>query len=484
MLGVGLSIFMGTLDATIVNVSLPTLVDALHTDFATVQWVILAYVLVLTSLMLGVARLGDMWGKRRLFTCGICVFTLGSLLCAISPSIGWLVAFRTIQGIGAAMTQALGTAIVTEAFPSSERGRALGIIGSVVSVGLAMGPPLGGLMIGALGWRSVFMVNVPIGVIAITATLRFVPATAPARSGQRFDLAGAAIMFVTLACYALGMTLGQREGFGYGPVPVSFFVAVVGLLAFILLQKRLAQPMVDLTLFRDVFFGINLLMAWLVFIVVGGTFLLPFFLALVKGYDPETVGLLMMVVPVSMGLVAPAAGSLSDRFGPKLISLIGLIVIVAGCLAVASLRQEVGALGCVARFAPLGIGMGLFQSPNNSAVMGAVSRDRLGLASGLLALSRTLGSMTGIPLCGLIFTSHVAAAANRPDLTRVTTAPPQALVAGLAGTYHIAALIVAGSTLLAAVVLWIARRRAAIEPKRVEMSVHESAPPIGVGRTG
>lgn len=468
MLGVGMGVFMATLDASIVNISLPTLVKDLHTDLATVEWVVLSYVLVLTSLMLGVARLGDMFDKKKLYLGGLALFTISSFLCGLSPNVYWLIGFRALQGLGAALTQALGTAIITEVFPISERGRALGMIGTTVSTGIAIGPPLGGLLIGLVGWKSIFLVNVPVGILALFVVSRFVPSSST-RPGQRFDSVGAAVLFFTLAFYALGMTIGQQQGFTGGTAELLLFAAVAGLFIFLFIERRIIQPMVDLSLFRNVLFSLNLVMGFLVFVVMAGMFIMPFFLQIVKGFSTEQVGLLLMVNPIAMGVVAPIAGSLSDRFGSRGISLIGLVMIIIGCLTVSTLNPNVGALGFILRMLPFAFGQGMFQSPNNSAIMGAVPRDRLGVASGLLALSRTLGTTTGLPLMGAVFTSLVVTSAHMGATIDINTAPAQALVSGVNGTYRIAAFVILGAVILATVALYIdSRRKLALRSEEID----------------
>jgi EmrB/QacA subfamily drug resistance transporter len=459
MVGVGMGVLMATLDSSIVNISLPTLVEAFETNFATVQWVVISYLVVVSSLILGAARLGDMYDKKKLYIAGMILFTTGSLLCAISSSVNALIAFRALQGLGATLLQALGMAIITEVFPAYERGRALGIQGTIVAIGIALGPPLGGIIIGLIGWHWVFLVNLPVGIIALIIVTRFLPSLPAKQPDQRFDILGAMLMFTTLGCYALGMTLGQRLGFNHPTPQVLLVVAAVGLVSFIILESRLKQPMVDLRLFRNVFFDLNLLMGFLVFIVMSGSFILPFFLELVQGYSPTVVGMLIMVHPIASGMIAPLAGSLSDRFGSRGISLIGLVFIVCGALAVSTLQEGMTPLGFAARIVLFGIGMGLFASPNNSAIMGAVPPERLGVASGLLSLSRTLGNTTGLPLIGAIFTTQTLAHANLPANTDITTASPAALVAGIQGTYQIAALFILASTAIAVVALWLDQRR-------------------------
>jgi EmrB/QacA subfamily drug resistance transporter len=458
MLGLGLGVFMATLDSSIVNISLPTLVKELNTNFATIEWVILAYVLVLTSLMIGVARLGDMLDKKRLYTSGLVIFTISSLLCGMAPDVGWLIAFRALQGIGAAMTQALGIAIISEIFPTTERGRALGIMGTIVSTGIAVGPPLGGILIGTIGWRSIFLVNVPVGILAVLVVMRFVPSSIT-RPGQRFDLFGAILLFITLSLYALGMTMGQQEGFDNQLTGILLIGALLGLVVFLVYESRVKQPMVDLSMFRNSLFSINLLMGFLVFVVTAGFFILPFFLQLVKGYETQKVGLLMMTNPIVTGLIAPIAGSLSDRYGSRVISLVGLVLVVAGCLTLSTLHTGVNELGFILRYLPIAMGFGMFQSPNNNAIMSSAPRDRMGVAGGLLSLSRTLGMTTGLPLMGALFSALVLATAGLPAGTDATLASGDALVAGINGTYRIAAVIVFISTLLAFTALQIDNRR-------------------------
>ncbi len=460
MLGIGLGVFMATLDSSIVNISLPTLQEYFHTDFATIQWVALSYALVLTSLMLTVARFGDLMDKKRIYVVGLVLFTIFSLANSLSRNVYMLIGFRAFQGLGATMMQALGTAIITEVFPASMRGRALGMIGGIVSMGIAIGPPLGGILIGSFGWPAVFLVNVPVGFFTFFIVRRFVPHSHVIAKNERFDRAGALILLITLIAYALGMTVGQGLGFGSPLVLGLLIFSVLGIAVLLYVEGHVGQPMIDLSLFRNILFGINLLMGFLVFFVLAGNFILPYFLELVRGYSAEQVGLLIMAQPVMMGLVAPAAGSLSDRFGSRIISLIGLAILVIGSWLMSTMQIDITPLGFILRMAPLGIGFGMFQSPNNSAIMGAAPRNRLGIASGLLSLSRTLGNVSGLPLMGAIYTGIVLAAGNMPAGADITTASAIPLTIGVQGTFRIAAYIMAGATVLAATAYLIDRNQA------------------------
>lgn len=461
MLAIGLGVFMGTLDMSIVNISLPTLVDQLQTKFATVQWVVLGYTLVITSTMLVAARLADIYDKKKFYNGGLVVFTSGSLLCGLSPNIGWLITFRVIQGCGAMITQVLGTAIIVEAFPPFERGRALGMVGSIASVGISLGPAIGGFIIGGLGWRWVFLLNVPIGIIAVLATFRFLVSEPPKQVNQSFDGIGGLILLITLCCFALAMTIGQNQGFKNSTVFALLIVSIVGMVLFLRVENNIKHPMVDLSLFHNLPFSINLMIGFLSAIPLSGVFLMPFFLELVKHYSPQQVGLIMMVTPAAVGLIAPISGTLSDRYGTRGMSMVGLLIIAGGCLSISTLNSDVGVLGYLLRLCPLGIGLGLFLSPNNSAIMGAAPPERLGVASGLLSLTRSLGQTIGMPIMGTLFTSTLLASAKMQTLTDITTAPAQALVSGLTSTYRIGAVLIFTSALLAMMVLWFDKKHKA-----------------------
>ncbi len=459
MLAVGLGVFMGALDMSIINISLPTLLEQLETNFATVQWVVIGYVLVITSTMMGAARMGDMYEKKKLNNWGLALFTIGSLLCGFAPNVGWLIGFRVLQGLGAVLMQALGIAIIVEAFPPWERGRALGIMGSIISVGISLGPAIGGIIIGMVGWRWIFLIKVPLGIIAIIASLRFLPKVAPRQVNQRFDVLGAIVLLVTLGCFALGMTIGQIHGFMNGPVLTMLSLAFIGIITFLGIEKRVRQPMVDLTLFRNISFGLNLMMGFFAFITLGGVFIMPFFLQLVKHYTPQQIGLIMMITPVTVALVSLLSGMLSDRFGTRALTIIGLFILAGGCYSISTLNEEVGVVGYLIRMFPLGLGLGAFQSPNNSAIMGAAPPERLGVASGLLSLTRSLGQTTGMPIMGAIFTATLMTSAEMTALSSMTEVPPQALVSGLTNTYLIGAIFLIITTFITIIVLWINGRK-------------------------
>jgi EmrB/QacA subfamily drug resistance transporter len=443
LLSIGLGVFMSTLDVGIINVALPTLVQAFDTSFPTTQWAVLSYQLVSSGLVLGATRLGDMWGKKSLYQAGLVLFTFSSLLCAFAPSIEWLIGFRALQGLGAVFISGLGLAIITEIFPSSERGRSVGTIGSVVSLGIAFGPSAGGLLLSLSGWHSIFLINVPLGIIASFLVAKVVPPSVRVEGKQKFDAFGAILALLTLGSFGLGMTLGQSQGFNSINALVLLAIAALSLTIFLVVETHIKQPLLELHLFRNLQLSMSLLSGWLTFIVIGGSLLIvPFFLEGVKQYPTVKVGLLLAVSPTITGLIAPLAGILADRFGAQLIGSIGLGLMIGGCLGISTFDAQITELGYVSRYCLYGLGLGLFQSPNNSTVMGTVPRERLGIASGLLSLSRTSGNTVGVSLIGAVFGGLIASMAGGAD---VSVAPVEAIVFGFQRTFRFSALILCGA---------------------------------------
>jgi EmrB/QacA subfamily drug resistance transporter len=449
MAAVAMGIFLATIDGSIVNVALPTLVRGYDTDFAVVQWVVLAYLLTVTTLMLSMGRLGDMIGKKPLYAAGVIIFAIGSGLCGLAPTVYWLIAFRMLQAVGSAAIMALGTAILTEAFPPAERGKALGIGGAIVSIGIISGPVLGGLIINELSWNWIFFVNLPVGVVGFLMVLRFVPDIRPA-GGQSFDFLGAGTLCITLLTLLLGLTFGQRIGFN-DMRTLMLLAAFLGFLAaFIVIESNSAQPMIDLSLFRNQLFSVNLITGFISFVSIAGTIILiPFYLQNVLGYDPKMTGILMGVLPVSMGVAAPIAGWLSDRYGPRPIIVLGLLAMGIGYYAASTLTPATTALGYMLRFLPIGVGLGVFNAPNNSAIMGSVPRARLGVASGLLAITRTLGQTVGIAILGTVWAARVIYYAGGTLDGEVTSASAAYQVAALSDTYVVAIILIAIALALA-----------------------------------
>ncbi|NJP06485.1 MAG: MFS transporter [Chloroflexaceae bacterium] len=452
MATVSMGVFLATIDASIVNVAQPTLQQALNTSFALVQWVVLAYLLVLTTLMLSMGRLADILGKKQLYLVGFIVFTASSALCGLAPSVEWLIAGRIVQAVGAAMIMAIGPAIITESFPAAERGKALGIIGAVVSIGIVFGPVAGGLILQALSWHWIFFVNVPIGIIGSFMVIRFVVSITP-DGNQRFDYSGAAIMCISLLLLLLGLTIGQEVGFAAPAVLALMGVSLIGFVVFVLVEQRVAQPMIDLDLFRVKPLSIGVLNGFLVFVLIGGLlYLMPFYLKHILHHDDLTTGLLLAALPIGLGITSPISGMLSDRFDTNIITLIGLIVLLVGFLFASTIDAHTTMVGYVVRFLPIGLGLGFFQSPNNSAILGVAPRHQLGIVSSMLGLSRTLGQTVGIPVLNALWVSRTMLATGDTFEGDVTLAPVDAQIMGLHETFIV---IIAIQVLAVLLGLWL-----------------------------
>jgi EmrB/QacA subfamily drug resistance transporter len=451
-----MGVLLATIDGSIVNIALPTMVDAFDTTFAVIQWVSLAYLLALATLTLGIGRLGDIVGKKRIYTAGFAAFTIASMLCGLAPTVGALIAARVVQAVGATMILALGVSILTESFPASERGKAIGFIGTAVSIGIVTGPVAGGLLIAAFDWRAIFFVNLPVGIVGTVMARRYVPDLRPV-PGQKMDYRGAGLLGLALLCLSLGLTLSQDRGLGSPTVLGLLGTAIVAGALFAAVEIRHPTPMIDLRLFRNPLLTVSIVTGFMSFVVLSATFLLlPFYLEGVLGFEVRRVGLLLGAAPLVLGVVAPMSGTLSDRMGVRKLTLAGLLVLVAAYAGFSTLGVDTGVAHYLALAVPIGLGIGVFQSPNNSAIMGSVPREYSGLAGGLLTITRLLGQISGVAVLGSIWAARVSAANGGVlpggDATR---APDAAQVAGLHDTFLVGAALL---LVAAGVTVWGLRR--------------------------
>lgn len=437
-----LSMLLSSLGTSIANVALPTLALAFHASFQQVQWIVLAYLLAITSLIVSVGRLGDLVGRRRLLLGGIALFTLASALCGLAPTLGLLIGARALQGLGAAAMMALTMAFVAETVPQARTGSAMGLLGTMSAVGTALGPTLGGVLIAALGWPAVFFVNVPLGLVALLLAYRFLPAD---RRGQgaarpRFDHLGTVLLALSLAAYALAVTTGRGS---FGRLNLALLLlAMVGVGLFVRVEGRAAAPLVRPALFRNPLLSAGFGMSALVTTVVMATLVVgPFYLSGALALDAARIGLVMSSGPLVAALVGVPAGRLVDRFGAQRMSVLGLLGMLAGCAALPLTPAGAGVAGYVAPLVVLTAGYALFQAANNTAVMTTVPADQRGVISGLLSLSRNLGLVTGAAVMGAVFAFGAAAAD--------AAAGPAAVVAGMRLTFCVAAVLIAGALAIA-----------------------------------
>ncbi|HEX6947474.1 MAG TPA: MFS transporter [Acidimicrobiia bacterium] len=443
MTAVVAGILLATIDSSIVNIAFPTLVQDLDTTFNVIQWVSLAYLLTNATFTLGIGRLGDVVGKKRLYVAGFVIFTTASALCGFAPTVAWLIGFRALQALGAVLIMALGSAILVEAFPPQERGKALGFVGSAVSIGIITGPALGGVIISSFGWRPIFLVNIPIGIAGTWLALRNVPQKPPV-AGQRLDIPGTVLLSVALLSLSSAVTLGQDLGFASPPILAGFVAFAVLVLAFVRVELRNPSPMIELRLFRNPMLTVSVISGFLAFACLSVTFLLmPFYLEEILGLQVGFVGLLLGVQPLVMGLVAPVSGTLSDRIGIRRLTLIGLSLQLVALLVFRTFTVDTTPAQFLLFAIPLGLGLGIFQSPNNSAIMGSVPPAYMGLGGGIMTLTRLLGITTGVAVLGSVWAANVAGqlGGSLPP-GGATAAPPLAQVAALRSTMTVAAVII------------------------------------------
>ncbi|HET7479786.1 MAG TPA: MFS transporter [Rubrobacteraceae bacterium] len=420
---VSIGTFLSTLSSSIVNISLPTIAHDFGVGIADIEWIVVAYLLTAGSLLLTFGRLGDILGYKRVYIAGFALFTVTSVFCGLAQGVGELTIFRVLQGIGFGMVQAIGPAIITSVFSASERGRALGLTAVSISLGLTLGPTLGGVLTEWASWRWIFFVNLPVGLAGILWSWRVLPGGRNAAAG-RFDPAGAFLVGTSMFCLLLALVEGEDWGWDSFRI-LGLFVAFAVLgAAFVITELRVRQPVFDLRLFAIRTFSadnVSLLIAFLALFVA--TFLMPFFLQRGQGFSVLEAGLLLTPLSLTTMVAAPISGTLSDKIGSRIIATAGLIVMGLGLAALARMDAGTGGWDVVWRLAVVGLGLGMFSSPNNSSVLGSVPRSRLGTASGMVAQMRITGQVLGIAAGGAILASRVSDHARE-----LTGSMPQALV--------------------------------------------------------
>ncbi|GHB23550.1 MFS transporter [Streptomyces xanthochromogenes] len=454
--GLSLSMLLSSLGTSIANVGLPALAHAFGASFQQVQWVVLAYLLAVTTLIVGVGRLGDLIGRRRLLLAGVLLFTVASALCGAAPTLWLLIAARAAQGLGAAVMMALTMAFVGGTVPKAGTGRAMGLLGTMSAIGTALGPSLGGVLISGFGWRSVFLATVPLGLVTLILVRRHLPADGPVPADRqppgdrqspratrsRFDLPGTVLLALTLAAYALAMTLGHGH---FGALTVVLLAAAaLGATLFVRVEVRAASPLVRPAMFRDPALSTSLAMSTLVSTVMMATLVVgPFYLSRALRLDDALVGLVLSAGPLVAALTGVPAGRVADRFGAYRMTVAGLGASAAGCVLLAVTPTALGVLGYAGPLVIVTAGYAVFQTANNTAVMADVPADRRGVTSGMLNLSRNLGLITGTSVMGAVF----AFASSTDD---VTTAGSGAVATGMRVTFAVAAVLVLAALALAA----------------------------------
>ena len=446
-----LSMLMPSLGTSIANIALPTLAQAFDASFQQVQWIVLAYLLAITTLIVSVGKLGDIFGRRRLLLIGISLFTLASLFCGVAPTLWLLLAARGLQGLGAAMMMALTVAMVGETVPKERTGSAMGLLGTMSAIGTTLGPSLGGIVIASFGWETIFLINVPLGIANFLLAARFLPRDRRDRKASkgRLDTIGTLLLSLTLAAYALAMTLGHGS---FGALNIGLLLAAAfGIVLFAVTETKVVSPLLRPSMFRDASLSASLAMSTLVSTVIMATLVVgPFYLSRSLGFDAAHVGAIMSSGPLVSALTGVPAGRIADRFGAQRVTMTGLVGMIAGLFLIVMLQGRFGAAGYIGPLVIVTANYALFQASNNTTIMKDIKAEQRGVISGMLSLSRNLGLITGTAVMGAIFTLG-------SGTSDIITARPEAIATGMQITFAVGALLIVAT--LAIAIAGMARSR-------------------------
>ena len=436
------ALFMIMLDNTIVNVALPAIQHDLGISRSELEWTVAAYALTFASLLLTGGKLGDLFGRKRLFLVGVAIFTASSLFCGLSSGAGELIAARAVQGVGAALMMPATLSIITATFVPRERGMAIGIWAGVSAMALAIGPLLGGIITEHISWNWIFYVNVPIGVLGILTAIFVVPESKDTSHEQRLDLPGLLSSGIGLLALIYALIEGHAYGWSSGRIIGLFVVAAVALTVFVLLELHQRIPMLDLSLFRNgTFAGANLV-AILVTLAMFGIFVFfPIYMQTLRGWSPIQAGAALLPWTLMIVVLAPIAGKLSDKVGSRWLMAGGMTVVALCCLELSTVSLHSSFWHMLPGFVLGGIGMSFVMTPMSAAAMGAVSVDKAGVASGVLNTFRQVGVSLGIAVTGAIITNRAAAAVHGG------ADGPHAFVHGLTFAMRVSAAICLGGAL-------------------------------------
>ena len=448
--------FMVTLDGSIVNVALPVMSSELNASMGDIEWVASIYLVVTCATILIFGRLGDMIGKVRIFQIGVILFTIGSLLCSISGTLPLLIGARVVQGLGSAAALANNQGIITESFPPDERGKALGFVSTFVALGSMTGPTLGGMILTVLPWTYIFLINIPVGVLSFLIGLRTLPNKKPAKPG-RLDAKGSVLLLLSILLLFGSFTLLQN-GVSL-PIIIGIIAGAVFLVLFIVVEKRMDDPLVPIGIFKNKMFSLNLFTMLTAFVAIGANnIIMPFYLQDARQFSPGMAGLLMTVIPLITAVMGPISGTMSDHIGSELPTMIGLIFTTIGLALMTMLGIDTTIAVIILFLAVIAVGSALFQSPNNSLVMGSVSRDELGLVGSLAGLVRNMGMSVGITAGTSLLYSRMSDMAGY-RVTNYIPGHPDIFLYGLRSVYIMLAVVVFVGALLTVIRFVYARKQ-------------------------
>jgi len=441
--------FVSTLNSSITNVGLPVISDSLQVSTSAVNWIVTAYLIVTSSTILFFGRLGDMIGNTRVLQGGMLTFTIGSLLCGLSPNFGLLIAARILQAVGSGAVMANNHGIITRTFPKNERGRALGINGAFVALGTMTGPSIGGLILTFADWKYLFLINVPVGGLIFLLQQRFLPKEERKKPGV-MDYPGAVLFFSFIAALFAALQQVQALGISHPFVVICLVVSAISFIFFLRRQLRYRFRLLDLSIFKNKWFSISLFCAFTSYLAIqSANLVLPFYLQDVLFFSPGLSGLYMTIYPLVLMMVSPVSGYLSDRIGAESITLAGIILTGGGLFLISTLDDKSPNLLLILFISIMAVGNGMFQSPNNSLVMSSVPGNIVGVGGSINALVRNIGQNFGVVLATLLLYNGISATLGY-HVTDYAPGNPEAFANGMRITFQaVGAICLAGAVLTA-----------------------------------
>ncbi len=449
-----IGLFASVVDHGSVIVALPSVAHDLRIELPSVQWVVIGFALTISALLLPMGRLADMIGQKRVYILGSIILMVGAAAAGFAPNLATLLLARVLQGVGAAMTQGTGMAIMTSVFPSSERGRAIGLLMTTVGVGAVAGPAIGGFVVDLIHWRAVFFLNIPLGLLGVVATLLVLRRWESDRAsrGSSFDWTGAFLSTGVLVALLLGLTLAVNRGWLSVPILAAFILSGGMLVAFIWWELRTATPMFNLRFFRDRVFSLGVSAAFFTFLGQSSVlFLMPFYLQNILGFSPKVAGLVVMPGALCMAIMGSVSGTLSDRFGWRWFTVGGMVFSVLGLGILSRVTETSHLWEVIPGLVLVNCGMGLFYSPNSSSVLSAVERDSYGVVSGFLNLVRNSANVISLAIATTIVTVTMGSLGFDPSLEAVRNDAVEgvrgAFTIGMRNAFYVlVALVIASMT--------------------------------------
>lgn len=458
---VAMGMLINVMDQSGINIALPRIAEEFSADIPTVQWISLGYTLATSAMLMPMGRLSDMIGRKRVYLFGFALFVVLAAVGGMSQTLGMLIVVKILQGMASAGVQANSMAFITEVFPDNQRGKAMGMYMAIIGSGAILGPMVGGVLVTEFGWRSIFFAGIPVSVVAMIASglvLRGRTESQRAgRAGSSFDWAGAALSSGALVVFLLAMTNGWKLGWSSPPIVAGFAASVVLLAGFVFWELRAREPMLDMSLFRSPVFSMAIGARFISFL--GGSaifFLMPFYLIQVLGYEARIAAFLLVPGATGMLILGPLSGRLSDRFGTRWPATLGMVSSAAAMFTLSTVGIHSPPWHIVVGMILSGVGMGTFSSPNTSAIMGSLPRDRYGVVSGFVNLARTSANVSGVALATTLVTVPMASQGFEPNLSAIGGGSGEgvrmAFVEGLS-----TALRVSGVMMVLALVLTVVR---------------------------